>query len=112
MMIQLANFDKIETIKGRHTSEHILKEASHRIKKSFRKSDIISKYKDDTFVVIMPETTVEKTSVVEKRIIDLIDRTPFIHKEEIQVITNIKIQEILQQEDETEDTVLNRLEAA
>lgn len=110
MKIPITNFAAIEKEKGRHISEHVIKEISERLEKGFRKSDILSRYNNDTFMVILPQTSKKSSQKVASRIQATLEDTPVFHLDKIEIFTTISIEEIERNDNENEDTLLNRLE--
>lgn len=68
MIIDLDNFKKINTNHGHLTGDKILCELSDYLKGSLRKSDVISRFGGEEFIILMPETKLDKAMKVSQRL--------------------------------------------
>lgn len=110
MSIEVGNYAQIEKKRGRHAVDYVIKELSNAIAQNFRKTDIIGRYKDDTFMIILTHTTLERSAVIKEKLEQLINKRPIYFKQEIDIDANIKSEALSGDEKESEDTLLNRLE--
>ncbi|MGP1562041.1 MAG: GGDEF domain-containing protein [Helicobacteraceae bacterium] len=110
MLIEISNYKEIEKKRGRHITDYVLKEISSKICHNFRKSDILARYRENSFAVILPHTSLEKSNTVKTKIEEILQAKPIYFKDEINVQTNIKIQAVKNEESENEDSILDRLE--
>jgi len=68
VMIDLDDFKKINDIHGHSAGDNILKIFSDVLKKELRKSDISCRWGGEEFLLILPETSKDKTLDVIERI--------------------------------------------
>lgn len=111
MLIEISNFKLIEQERGRHISNYVIKEISSHVTQNFRKSDILARYNENSFAAILPHTNIEESKTAKNKIKLVLEQKPIYFKDEIEIKTQIKMQSIKDIESETEDSLLNRLEA-
>jgi diguanylate cyclase (GGDEF)-like protein len=69
LMIHLNDFKSINARLGRQTGDKILGEAAQLLKGTFRGSDLLFRYADDEFLVVMPDTTEEQAERAVDRLL-------------------------------------------
>jgi diguanylate cyclase (GGDEF)-like protein/PAS domain S-box-containing protein len=68
MMIDIDDFKKINDQYGHLTGDPVLRTFARVLKKSIRTVDILGRYGGDEFLLILPETQIEKARIVAERI--------------------------------------------
>lgn len=71
LMVGLEDFDRIINEQGYVTGNQILKSLASQLRGFLRTPDILGRYQNDKFIIILPETTSENAKVVAERIIKL-----------------------------------------
>ena len=72
LSIAMIDLDRLEPLKqrlGEVIPNGILREVATRIRKQLRAHDVVARYRDDTFLVLMPETGTEAASAVANRLL-------------------------------------------
>jgi len=73
LMIDLDHFKGINDLCGHQKGDKVLKQSAEKIKQCVREVDIVGRYGGDEFLVILPETPVDKAGIVADRLIRLFD---------------------------------------
>lgn len=76
-MIDIDNFKMINDEFGHKTGDEVLKNFSQILRQNVRETDMIGRYGGDEFVILFPDTSLETTEIVIKRIREFLD-TPLI----------------------------------
>ena len=76
IMVDVDNLKKINDVYGHRAGDKALKEISKRIKKCIRQIDTAARYGGDEFAVILINTSIIDASVVAKRMLDTVSKTP------------------------------------
>ena len=76
MIIDLDHFKNINDTYGHLAGDEVLRQISARIKESQRETDFIGRYGGEEIVVILPDTTLEMSSVVANTIREIIAEKP------------------------------------
>lgn len=71
LMIDLDHFKGINDLCGHQKGDKVLKQSAQKIKSCVREVDIVGRYGGDEFLVILPETPVNKAGIVADRLIKL-----------------------------------------
>lgn len=74
MVLDLDNFKLVNDTFGHKYGDEILKKIGETLKKSCRKVDVVGRYGGDEFVVILPETNLEKSIRVADKIIKNVEK--------------------------------------
>jgi diguanylate cyclase (GGDEF) domain len=74
LVIGLDDLGRMAAAHGYAIRNQILREFVSELRKSLRSPDILGRYQDDKFAVILPETTLENAMVVSERIIQSMSR--------------------------------------
>ena len=76
-LIDIDRLAEINKNYGKKSGDVVIQKTASIIKKTLRKTDVIGRYLDDEFLVILPETPIEKASLVAKKIIGNINGHTF-----------------------------------
>ncbi len=76
IMVDVDNLKKINDAHGHRAGDKAIKEISKRIKKCIRQIDTAARYGGDEFAVILINTSIIDASVVAKRMLDAVAKTP------------------------------------
>ena len=76
IMIDIDNLKKVNDEYGHRVGDKVIKEISKRIKECIRQIDIAARYGGDEFAVILLNTLLIDASVVAKRMVDAVAKTP------------------------------------
>jgi diguanylate cyclase (GGDEF)-like protein len=76
IMIDVDNLKKINDAYGHRAGDKVIKEISKRIKDCIRQIDTAARYGGDEFAVILLNTSIIDASVVAKRMVDAVSKTP------------------------------------
>ena len=76
IMIDIDNLKKINDDYGHRVGDKVIKEISKRIKECIRQIDIAARYGGDEFAVILLSTSLIDASIVAKRMLDAVAKTP------------------------------------
>ncbi|MBW2066675.1 MAG: sensor domain-containing diguanylate cyclase [Deltaproteobacteria bacterium] len=68
VMIDVDNFKEINDSLGHQGGDHVLQEIARCLKKMVRRTDIVARYGGDEFVILIPETGMERAEVLMRRI--------------------------------------------
>jgi len=74
MVLDLDNFKIINDILGHQYGDEVLKKIGENLKKSCRKVDTVGRFGGDEFVIILPETNLEKSIKVANKIIKNLEK--------------------------------------
>ncbi len=75
-MVDIDNLKKINDDYGHRVGDKVIKEISKRIKECIRQIDIAARYGGDEFAVILLNTSLIDASIVAKRMVDAVAKTP------------------------------------
>ena len=76
IMVDIDNLKKINDEYGHRVGDKVIKEISKRIKECIRQIDTAARYGGDEFAVILLNTSLIDASVVAKRMVDAVAKTP------------------------------------
>ena len=76
IMVDVDNLKEINDVHGHRAGDKAIKEISKRIKKCIRQIDTAARYGGDEFAVILINTSIIDASVVAKRMLDAVSKTP------------------------------------
>ncbi len=82
IMVDVDNLKNINDVYGHRAGDKAIKEISKRIKKCIRQIDTAARYGGDEFAVILINTSIIDASVVAKRMLDAVSKTPASWKNE------------------------------
>lgn len=76
IMVDIDNLKKINDNYGHRVGDKVIKEISKRIRECIRQIDIAARYGGDEFAVILLNTSLIDASIVAKRMVDAVAKTP------------------------------------
>jgi len=76
IMVDIDNLKKINDDYGHRVGDKVIKEISKRIKECIRQIDTAARYGGDEFAVILLNTSLIDASIVAKRMVDAVAKTP------------------------------------
>lgn len=74
VLMDLDQFAQIREVKGQETCEMVLKQAAALIKDSFRGGDVLCRFSDSEFAVIMPRTPLQHATTAAERARSSVER--------------------------------------
>jgi diguanylate cyclase (GGDEF)-like protein len=74
-MIDIDNFKQFNDTQGHRNGDRALKLIAQTLKDNIRKSDILSRYGGDEFVLILPELDKKKAQSLAQKLVSLIQNT-------------------------------------
>lgn len=77
MLIKVKNYGDLKKIFGSVGVDIIMHKIANQIMQSIRKSDVMGRYTEDSFLILLPFTDGDSMQVVVSRIIDLLKSTTF-----------------------------------
>jgi len=90
IMVDVDNLKKINDDYGHRVGDKVIKEISKRIKECIRQIDTAARYGGDEFAVILLNTSLVDASIVAKRMVDAVAKTPTTwNKEQIQLSISV-----------------------
>jgi len=78
IMIDVDNFKLINYSLGHLAGDHVLRELAHCLMASVRGTDIVARYGGDEFVLLLPETEMEKAGMLMERIACYVENHSFL----------------------------------
>lgn len=83
LLIDLDHFKGINDLCGHQRGDAVLRKTAQMIRSFVREVDIVGRYGGDEFLVILPETPVDKAKIVAERLVNVFDGLTHSKKEEI-----------------------------
>jgi diguanylate cyclase (GGDEF)-like protein len=77
LLVDLDFFKTVNDRLGHTTGDHVLMTAAGVIRTTVRESDIVGRYRGNTFAVVLPHTDKRQACVLAERLRDRIERHPF-----------------------------------
>ena len=77
IMIDVDDFKSVNDSFGHQAGDCVLRELAECLKRSVRKTDIVARYGGDEFVIILPETGMQKANMLMKRILRTVKNHAF-----------------------------------
>ncbi len=77
IMVDIDHFKKVNDTFGHPEGDMILREIASLLKKSVRKKDTVGRYGGEEFILILPEASIEASSMIAERIRLLVESTLF-----------------------------------
>ncbi len=110
MILDFDHFKEINDRFGHNVGDEALAKISHILQMQTRDSDLLARWGGDEFVLLMPETSLEKASIFAERIQLKIQNTPIIEKKgatPISLTVSIGVAEYMESDDSLK-TLINR----
>ena len=113
-MIDIDNFKQFNDTQGHRHGDQALKMIAQKLRENIRKSDILSRYGGDEFVLILPELTKEQAQILAQKLVLLIRNTKLpVKKETGRINLTISLGIASFPEDgKNEDTLLKKADEA
>ncbi len=111
VMMDLDNFKKVNDIYGHRIGDIVLKDFASILERITRFSDVCIRYGGDEFIVILPETDLEKAELVARKVKDALDRVVF-KKGKSEFRCTVSIGVTCVRENDTIDSLLERVDDA
>jgi diguanylate cyclase (GGDEF)-like protein len=77
VMIDIDHFKKVNDTYGHLAGDSVLSSLAARIEAVLRPYDTFGRYGGEEFMVFLPNTTLEETEQIARRVIDVVNSTPF-----------------------------------
>lgn len=77
LLLDLDFFKTVNDRLGHMTGDHVLKAAADLIRTTVRESDVVGRYRGNTFAVVLPHTDRQQAGVLAERLRERIERHPF-----------------------------------
>ena len=108
IMFDIDHFKKINDTYGHNVGDNVLKEMVKIVEEHLRKSDNLFRTGGEEFIIILPNTDIEKAEIVAEKIREAVCKTKF---EKVGRVTiSIGVTQVT--EDDDEDTVTSRVDEA
>ncbi len=72
MMMDIDNFKQINDIYGHQSGDHVLAHIGLLLKRSLRVTDYAFRYGGEEFLILMPETTLNKAELAAEKLLDIV----------------------------------------
>ena len=79
LMIDIDHFSRINETYGVEAGDAVLKELADLLRGTIREIDVIGRYGGEEFMIVLPNTSIEETSGLAHRILNLVAKHPFRH---------------------------------
>ncbi len=77
VMADIDSFKLVNDHHGHACGDEVLKEVAKRLKRSLRNQDVASRWGGEEFLLLLPETSLQRSIKVAEKIRSLVERTPF-----------------------------------
>lgn len=104
VLVDIENFKSINQNYGRTTGDKILKQFSKLLIGSTRMVDMVFRYEEDNFIIMLPNTNIDGAKIVAKKIEKKVDSTLF----EQNISISIRSIPIQCEENDTNESLINR----
>lgn len=82
VMLDIDNFKQINDEYGHDGGDFVLVQLAQRISYALRKTDLVSRWGGDEFLLMLPETRLDDGKAVAEKVHDRIITTPFVYREQ------------------------------
>lgn len=94
IMVDIDNLKRINDKYGHRAGDKVIREISKRVKNCIRQIDTAARYGGDEFAVILPNTPLDDSLAVAKRMVESVSNLPVIwHNKEIQTSVSVGVGE-------------------
>ena len=93
MMTDLDRFKEINDTLGHHIGDEVLQQASDRLQSSLRKDDTVARLGGDEFGMLLPNTTLESSHIIAKKIVDSFSKPVIIEGQSLNIGISVGIVE-------------------
>jgi len=90
LMLDIDNFEDINETYGHAVGEQVLRVVAERCKMNVRSVDVVGRYRDEEFVLLLPEANLEAAKKVAERVRQSVARAP-VSTERGSVVTTISL---------------------
>lgn len=111
IMLDLDHFKNINDTYGHQAGDEVLKWVSAKMHKALRASDILCRYGGEEFLIMAPETDIEKSTFLAERIRLLIEEEP-VNSKEAQIHVTVSLGVAQYQPNETHEHMIFRADKA
>ncbi|MBZ0165950.1 MAG: GGDEF domain-containing protein, partial [Candidatus Omnitrophica bacterium] len=73
LMVDLDHFKGINDLCGHQRGDKVLRQSAQMIRSFVREVDVVGRYGGDEFLIILPETPVDKAHIVAERLVNVFD---------------------------------------
>ena len=77
LLLDLDFFKTVNDRLGHTTGDHVLKTAADLIRVTVRDSDVVARYRDNTFAAVLPHTDRQQAGALAERLRERVERHPF-----------------------------------
>lgn len=110
-VVNIDNLSKINDKHGRKIGDQVIKHVAETLQKNIREADIIGRFNDDNFYIVLPNTTQLSSDRVTTHIKNVIYHSPYVYDKQSVVIT-VSIGLCAYTRKTTFNTTLSRAETA
>jgi len=89
MLIDIDNFKKINDTYGHHIGDEVLKKVAHILKEESRRTDLVFRYGGEEFIILFPDSTLDKIKKVAERIRKKIEQTVILDNKPVTISAGI-----------------------
>ncbi len=112
IFIDLDDFKIFNSMHGHECGDFVLKQTALFLKNSIRKTDTVSRWGGEEFIILLPETDLEHAKKLTEKLREKIEETEFIFKKKNLKITMTLGISMFNREKDTFDSVINRADDA
>lgn len=106
VMLDVDDFKKINDEYGHQTGDEVLKKISEFIKNDLRDIDLFGRYGGEEFIIILPETNIEKSFYIAERIRRNVENIRY-NNEKIKTTISLGVVEVA---DENQDEIIRKVD--
>lgn len=112
MMLDIDHFKHINDTHGHLTGDSVLKSLATTLKKTLRGSDILCRYGGEEFLIVLPETGIEETTLLAERLRQQIEQSILQTEDHKKLDVTISIGVVGHQAEETYEQLIARADQA
>ncbi|UUV17206.1 GGDEF domain-containing protein [Fusobacteria bacterium ZRK30] len=106
VMLDVDDFKRINDKYGHQTGDEVLKKISEFIKSNLREVDLFGRYGGEEFIIILPETNIEKSFDIAERIREEVETIRY-DNENIKTTISLGVVEVA---DESQDEIIRKVD--